>query len=122
MKQILERGATGNTMAGQSSIPTVRQRNVPSVREVLPVRLSRQAQTDARHVQDAMHPAINAQQKSADGRLATQATRLNGDGLMERREQQCALASTGLLMEGLDPQAVMSRELSKQVETFIDLQ
>jgi len=40
-------------MAGQSSTPTVRQRNVLLVREVLPVRLSRQAQTDARHALDA---------------------------------------------------------------------
>jgi len=33
--------------------------------------------------------------------MATEAARLNGNRLMERRKQKCALTSTGLLMEGL---------------------
>jgi hypothetical protein len=35
--------------------------------------------------------------------MATEAAWLNGNRLMERRKQKCALTSTGFLMEGLSP-------------------
>src|SRR5258705_3155753 len=39
--------------------------------------------------------------QSADGRIATEAAWLNGNRFMERRKQECALTSTGFLMEGV---------------------
>ncbi len=45
-------------------------------------------------------PSENRSQKSADGRMATEAAWLNRNRLTERRKRKCALTSTGLLMEG----------------------
>jgi hypothetical protein len=47
-------------------------------------------------------PSEYRSQKSADGRMATEATWLNRDRLTERRKQKCALTSTGLLMERVE--------------------
>jgi hypothetical protein len=47
------------------------------------------------------HRAKIRSQKSADGRMATGAAWLNRNRLTERRKRNCALTSTGLLMEGL---------------------
>jgi hypothetical protein len=67
MKRIHERGAAGNTIAGQPSTPTVKQRSAPSVWDILPATLSRQVQIEVRHVQDA--PENNQHTDKGDHRL-----------------------------------------------------
>jgi hypothetical protein len=63
------------------------------------------APTEART--PTLHRATNRSPKSANGRMATEAAWLNGNKLTERRKQNYALTSTGLLMEGVDDDSSM---------------
>ena len=49
-----------------------------------------------------LNAVVTVSQKSADGRMATEAAWLKRNRLMERRKRKCALTSTGLLVEGVD--------------------
>ncbi len=61
----------------------------------------------------SLHRAIIAQQKSADGRMATEAARLKRKKKPQGGKTKADLTHTGLLMEGL----ILSGRVPTQLET-----